>query len=273
MKSPCAEQAAARAAHAWLGSKFAGHPDLECYCCAAACREEPSPAAPDGRCNCLRWRTEPPGSKEAGYDWQWTREVETFSAFVHNKTHVRMMFHPQFYLPIERVFPLRSARLGADLTLPVAKDYMWFFSNKVTWAAPQYKPAYGVGCRGVAYPPFLSSTTFGIGSEVMSEWDSYADVRLFEKGLFQCARWLHQHGFASFYGCFDADVGFGEPEDTADAQREDWHKIVGESHPLWQLGDERRKRSAALWRRFGFAGVALVMVAGSWAHVSRSRAL
>jgi hypothetical protein len=39
-------------------------------------------------------------------------------------------------------------------------------------------------------------------------------VRAVDKGLFHCAKWLHTHGYASFYGCYDEDIGFDEPEES-----------------------------------------------------------
>jgi hypothetical protein len=261
------DKAAAAAAYAWLGSKFAGHPDFKCACCAGSCRQQPSPAAPDGSCSCLSWRVPPPGSAEAGYSWQWTRAIETFTGIVHNKTHVKMGFDPIFYLPIVRTFPLRAARLSPTLTLPVARDFMWFYSHKASWGSPQAYPAYGQGCRQVAYPSFLSSTFFGIAER---RWDSYADVRLVEKGLFQCARWLHQHGYASFYGCFDEDVGFDEAEDggAGAAAPEDWHKIIGDSW-VWRSYQQQQNMEAIRRLALGLAGLALI--AGAGVLVSRHR--
>ena len=179
-------------------------------------------------CCCLRWRNPPRGQEEAGYSWQWTKQIETFNAFVLNQTHVRFRFVPYFDIPIGRLFPLRQARFGSNVTLPVAHDYMWFLSNAPRWAGTADKPPrYGQGCRSMAYTTnVLNSEVFGISEWVPQGWDSYANVRQVEKGLFRCAKWLHQHGFPSFYGCFDEDIGFGEPEDEGLMLGVDWSKII-----------------------------------------------
>ena len=211
----------ATAAYLWLGRKFADHPEFECYSCAGSCRrgtkEKP-------QCCCLRWRNRPPGQAEAGYDWQWTKQIETFNAFVLNQTHVRFNFIPRFDIPIGRLFPLRQARFGSKVILHVAHDFMWFLSDAPVWAGTvKNAPRYNQGCRSTAYPTkVLNSEVFGISPG----WDSYANVRRVEKGLFQCAKWLHRHDFASFYGCFDEDIGFGEPEDEGLLLGVDWSKII-----------------------------------------------
>ena len=101
---------------------------------------------------------------------------------------------------------------------------MWFLSNAPVWAGTvKNAPRYNQGCRSTAYATkVLNSEVFGISPG----WDSYANVRRVEKGLFQCAKWLHRHDFASFYGCFDEDIGFGEPEDEGLLLGVDWSKII-----------------------------------------------
>ena len=116
------------------------------------------------------------------------------------------------------MFPLRSARFGT-LAMPVPKDFMWFYSHKNGWTdryTPS-RPGRGMGCRTMAFHDTIQVQIFGLPND----WTQrrYADVRALEKGLHQCARWLHSNGYVSFYGCYNEEVGFGEREDTPDARR------------------------------------------------------
>ena len=45
---------------------------------------------------------------------------------------------------------------------------------------------------------------------------AYHDARTMEKQVMHCTRWLDEHGFASFFGCYNPDAGFAEPEDDPD---------------------------------------------------------
>jgi hypothetical protein len=217
-----------------MAHKFDGHLDFECSCCCGSCTNRNNHKA----CSQIRMRkpplgsSDPDGSGRVGSNSRsniWTQQVDTFPAFFFNATHVKMNFNPSFLVPVSRLFPLRHARLGADLMLPVPKDHLWFLSHKPKWGAPPKSSgvAYGQGCRQTAYPPMLYEQLFGLPpSSSPRAWIAYADVRAVDKGLFHCAKWLHTHGYASFYGCYDEDIGFDEPEESGLLWHHDWQSLV-----------------------------------------------
>ena len=104
--------------------------------------------------------------------------------------------------------------LGRNV-LPVPNSFMWFFSNFHDWEDTkpdaESKPEYGVSC-------IMANALSGYKNWMRRGWTlgAYQDARTLERDVGRCTRSLHANGFESFYGCYDVEVGFGEPEDDDD---------------------------------------------------------
>ena len=102
--------------------------------------------------------------------------------------------------------------LGSNV-LPVPNHFMWYFSNFHDWQDTKpdalSKPEYGVSCS-------MANPLSGYKNWMQRGWEvgAYRDARVLERNVARCTRALHESGFASFYGCYNVEVGFGDPEDS-----------------------------------------------------------
>jgi hypothetical protein len=147
--------------------------------------------------------------RNANGGWGEIQNIGVWNAYELNSTHIE--FHgvsPYTYVfPKKYLFPAKKAKVMSTF-IYVPRYWLWFFSTYYPFAVPksQAKPEYGRGCSQMAYHAESTLATFFGQKGDFFDDISYLHLRKLEIGYHDCAKALHEAGYASFYSCFNPEI-------------------------------------------------------------------